>query len=217
MNIGKRYHFHYFYYAIGVITTITIALCEGFYYGMHSDGPGTISDISIHLPEARVFSVGMNMVAWILLIVFYFNYEIVMILWSVNGIPIDCTTMVAVIMHNVLCIGSFVGLTLLACITKEENRTVHYVGIYLFIVSFSLYILLYDCLCIVGGITVLKRSWTCTAAYFVFLIMALMFRIFSVSKIAYIVFELCFVVCAFSKVSIQWKQLPPTRLELVKK
>jgi hypothetical protein len=103
-----------------------------------------ISDAVTTLPESRLFSVGMNIIAWLMVPVYLVIGRLLRLKSQVEEVDHKVSIKVVHIVRPITCVLSFFSLLGLSSVTVQENAVFHTTCANIFLGAISIFFLLVD-------------------------------------------------------------------------
>ena len=171
-----------------------------------------ISEVAAKLPESRVFSVGINICAWLLLPVFLILDRILKLQNKEAGNSKSPGVLFSRLLMNILDGFAFFSMIGFCSCTLEESRTFHMLCIIVFVISLtcSYFCMDYQMTRSKRGNMTIQRFWTCTIPI-IYLFSLLFYKFAKGKALMYsisAIFEYIAAFFLFFKFILIWQNLP---------
>jgi uncharacterized membrane protein len=103
-----------------------------------------LSDAMTELPESRLFSVGMNIIAWLTVPVYLIIVRLLKLKSQVEEVDQKTSIKIADAIRSIACVLGFFSLLGLSSVTVRESATFHTICANVFLGSISVFFLLVD-------------------------------------------------------------------------
>ena len=212
------------FYIIGILPIAAMFISIALYYGLgHNqiEHIPSIPEYVILLPESRVFSVAMNVVAWLSIVAFLVIDRYLVIKGHSDTVHQHRCCLVTRTVMNICAAIAFVSMIGFTSVTINENRTANIVFSCLLWCSLSVYYFMKDSLCQYAKLKVHPMDWACNGIIVVSMMISYILSFLDSSRVILLsvgsVFGYIGSAALFLKFILIVNTLPNVSLQLVKR
>ena len=173
------------FYIVAVLPVVVSVMSMSIYFGLghhHLNRIPTLPECVNVMPESRVFSVGVNVAAWLMLVVFLVIDRYLKLRGRADESFHGNFCCVARTLMNVFAGIAFVSLIAFSAVTVNENRTVNFVFGGLFWTSLCVYFFMRDVQHHDAKLAVHPLDWTCNCVMTACMVVSYAMRLASDSR-----------------------------------